>query len=514
MSGGVRLKTSLRLPGDREIMRKKGNIPIPRPVSRPDLMVISGAYLASQVFFWVAGGKFDVSLIFTWMHFLDPDLMRTRLLESLWYTHIQPPLFNLFTAFGLRLFPISFAVFFAAVFILLGLVMAWVMYWLSRSLGVAKWLAMTATILYVTGPADMYFRNWYLYTYPVMAMLIFSAGLLFAYLSTGRPIWGWSFFGLLGVIMMTRYSFHFIWFAAIAAGLFIMLKTRRRQIAVMVAFPALICLIWLSKNYYLFSSFSMTSWFGYNISNITILFLTPDEADALEAEGKISPLSRVSSVASGRHLHLYEDYLQEVGHRWHPAPVLHQMFNSTGMINYNHVDYIPVTRQIARDSLAVIRYHPKAYLRGLKRSSMFFFWSTLPTISASTERSILLNYHWVWMLLGGSIGVPPSAEYHPYDISRAARQVCWLLVIFYILAPAVFIHDLIRGRGLARLDHARLLTIGFLLFNLLYVSTVGILVDCGENNRFRAEIVPLTVVLAAVILQRIIEEIRVKKIQS
>ncbi len=473
-----------------------------RPI---DLLTITLAYVASQVFFRAAGWRFDHSLIYFTMHLLDPELLRTRLLESVWYMHMQPPIFNLFTGWGLKLFPQAYPTFFSGVFLMLGLGMSWAMYWLARSLGVGRKLALGAIVLYVIGPADMFFRNWYFYSYPVMAMLVFSAGLLYKYLSTGQRNWGWAFFGMLTMIMLTRYSYHFVWFLALTAGLFLLLQNHRRQIVRMALVPALICIFWMAKNYYLFGTFSMSSWLGWSLSKVTSSFLTPDELDSLEAEGKVSSLAR---IWPGNRFEFYEDFLRKTGQLYHPAPALQQRVRSTAEMmnfnvrNFNNIDYLVISRQYTLDSLAVIRHRPAAYFRGLRRSATLFF---LPVRLIYDEEpdDTITAYHRFWTLLGGSWGQPAGVDMSVLrDLSVTGPQVCLLVVLFFILAPAVFVSDLLRKKGLARLGTARLVTVGFMLFNLLYVSATGILLDFGENNRFRSEIVPLSVVLAAVMLQR------------
>jgi len=90
-------------------MNTQDNFPNPAKVRSVDLLIILLVYIASQAFYWAAGWKFDHSLLYFTMHLLDPELLRTRLLESLWYMHMQPPLFNLFTGWGLKLFPQTYA---------------------------------------------------------------------------------------------------------------------------------------------------------------------------------------------------------------------------------------------------------------------------------------------------------------------------------------------------------------------------------------------------------------------
>ena len=52
-------------------------------------------FAAVHAAYYAAGIRFDRDTLIEVMHFLDPELLRTHLLESLWYLHIQPPLMNL-----------------------------------------------------------------------------------------------------------------------------------------------------------------------------------------------------------------------------------------------------------------------------------------------------------------------------------------------------------------------------------------------------------------------------------
>src|SRR5258707_6743692 len=53
------------------------------------------AFALSRVLYYWAGVRFDARPIDHFFQFLDPELLRYRLLESLLYLHIQPPGLNL-----------------------------------------------------------------------------------------------------------------------------------------------------------------------------------------------------------------------------------------------------------------------------------------------------------------------------------------------------------------------------------------------------------------------------------
>ncbi len=459
-----------------------------------DLTIVSVSYLLSQVMFRVSGGRFDATFLGSFLQFLDPELLRNRLAESLWYLHMEPPLFNLLVGIVLKIFPTGYAAAFAALYFLIGWGLAWALYRLIRRLGVSRLPGLALTVLYVAGPADIVYRNQLFYTYLVMAMLVFSANCLYAYLTTDRRFWGWLFFSILAAVSLARSFYHPAWYLAISAGLLMVLKSRRR-VAAMALIPAAILLFWMGKNYFLFDSFTLSTGLGWSLTKSTVRQLSVEEMDTLEAGGELSPLARIPPNAA---LEKYLEYIEEEELKWHPVEALRQFRRSTGYINLNHLLYIPVARAYERDAFTVIRRVPAAYLRGVRNSAAIFFYPVPP------DHFHGQRYFCLWGLLAGS--VCPAVEIHEGYFRPAVYPgyVCWFIVFCFLLAPAIFIRDLVRRDGFARWNTARLITLAFIAYNVLYVTVAGILLDCGENNRFRAEIVPLTVVLGAVLLQRIV----------
>src|SRR5262245_9222902 len=77
-------------------------------------------YLLSRLMYTVGYGvRFDDAELGSAFQFLDPEQLRTNLVQSIFYEHIQPPLFNLYLGLGLR-FPDPHA-FFAVIARVIGL---------------------------------------------------------------------------------------------------------------------------------------------------------------------------------------------------------------------------------------------------------------------------------------------------------------------------------------------------------------------------------------------------------
>jgi hypothetical protein len=52
-------------------------------------------YALSRYFYYLAGVRFDTTSLVWFWQFLDPELLKCRFLESIFYLHAQPPLFNI-----------------------------------------------------------------------------------------------------------------------------------------------------------------------------------------------------------------------------------------------------------------------------------------------------------------------------------------------------------------------------------------------------------------------------------
>src|SRR5262245_28699986 len=102
-----------------------------------DAAVVAALCVASRLLYALLGLHFDASTFPHYMQFIDRELLNSRLLESLWYYHANPPLLNLFVGIGLKLFGSASDTFFAVAFHLLGFAMALAVYvltlWLSGS---------------------------------------------------------------------------------------------------------------------------------------------------------------------------------------------------------------------------------------------------------------------------------------------------------------------------------------------------------------------------------------------
>ena len=74
-------------------------------VLRSAYFYILASFAISRWLYYMAGVRFDVKLLQSNFQFIDLELLRTRLWESLWYFQMQPPLPNFTVGLALKAFP-------------------------------------------------------------------------------------------------------------------------------------------------------------------------------------------------------------------------------------------------------------------------------------------------------------------------------------------------------------------------------------------------------------------------
>ena len=135
-------------------------------------------FILVHAVYYALGFRFDRTTLIEVMHYLDPEMLRTRLAESLWYMHIQPPLFNLFTGLVLKITPES-PYLFQLIFLAFGFMFYSATFFLQVRMGVRTRLACVLSTLFMASPSFLLWEHYLLYMMPCAALLTFAALLLF-----------------------------------------------------------------------------------------------------------------------------------------------------------------------------------------------------------------------------------------------------------------------------------------------------------------------------------------------
>ncbi|MBI4013313.1 MAG: hypothetical protein HY359_13425 [Candidatus Rokubacteria bacterium] len=444
-------------------------------------------FVAGRVAYWLMGVRFDAVPLRWLPHYLDPELLGTDLLRSLFYLHSQPPLFNLFLGGLVQWVPGHVAGAGHAVYLALGALLYATLFVLMRELGVSTTTAVTLASLCALSPAVVLYENWLYYAFPVSVLLTVSALLLSRVLTTRRTWAAAAFFACVFALAATWSVFHLAYYLASAAAVVYLSDRRdRRRLLLISAIPFLVLTSLYAKNGAVFGRFTLSSWMGMNLARITTEQVPLEERRRLIARGTLSPVSLQPPFAP---LEAYgADSVKAEG--FEDVPALSQVKRSTGFRNYNHLGYIAVSDRYLGDAIQVVRHHPTAYLRGLgaawlqylRPSHDFYLLMNLPTIGMVTRLYDSLVYGRV------SLGMLSGAEEPEVYLGLLAG------------IPLLVGYGLWRARaGDAAGDateRARRAVIAYACLNVVYVAVVGNAFEVGENNRFRFVTEPLCFVLA------------------
>jgi len=457
----------------------------------PAFVVFS--FVLSRWLYLRAGLKFDNTPPRYYYQFVDPQLLKDRLLESLWYLHSQPPLFNFLTGLLYQSFSPQSKIY-QLLFLAMGLFLGLAIYWLGLRLGLRRWVSALLAAWFMVSPATVLYENLYFYTYLVAFLLVLSALILSKFLKTDSLWWGVGFASLLACLCLTWAIFHLFWMIAVIALAAVFYRDRRRLVLISLV-PVLIVAGWYAKNEILFGSFGASSWAGMNLSHVTFLspLTTQSVRDELVAQGKLSPYPVVEAF---RPIENYQGLLPVPAPR--RIPVLDEQLKSTDAVNFNHPFYIGLSNRMAGEAINFIKADPGLYLTSVKQGFWIYFHSSSDYLLFKERPTLALESWWDRIFYG---------QWKTYEGDFKNRwkddpaYVGWLLVIVYLAAIFQGL-KIVFNRDRTPQDVAGVAA--FMTFTILYFTVMANFLDLGENNRFRFAIDPLALVLFGVFLQNAI----------
>jgi len=152
--------------------------------------------------FWAAsiGIKFDDYSNTSNIHLYATEAMEANLWETLWYGHMQPPLYSL-----LMMVSGMSGVIVHTVWIVLGMIATIALYHIGIGFGFGRIISCLVALIWILSPSTLLYENVIIYEFPVACLLILGAWAL----QRGHLItYSW----LCCAIVMTRSLFHPILF--------------------------------------------------------------------------------------------------------------------------------------------------------------------------------------------------------------------------------------------------------------------------------------------------------------
>ncbi len=475
-----------------------------KTADRVPYLLILAAFAASRFLYYEAGVRFQTQLVQTNFQFIDVEFMKHRLLESLFYYHMYPPLHNLIVGLVVKAFPNDYGTALHALFMAVGAASAVLLYQVMRCLDVPVWLACLLDILFVTSPAAVLYENFPMYEHLIVALLLAQCIALHSLLA--RPRFGAAllFFSLVAALALLRALYHLYYVIALAAALAFYLRAHARMILAASAVPVLLVFAVYAKNLAVFGIFAGSSWIGPQLDVVTTHQLNPSERETLIAEGKLSPIARLSSVAPPAAFRAYVPSPEPSG-----IPVLDQEFKSSGIVNFNNQIYLRTGRLYIQAAKQVLRYYPVAYLRSVAIAWFCYFRSPTDFFQFDENRVPIQDLDRAYnLLLFGQLREAPGKELRILRAEGGGLSlVLYTGILLMIGLPLIVLATVffwIRDYCDGTCSSGRQALIAFIVVQILIVAVLSNFLSSFENNRYRFPTDPLYIALAGVLLTRVL----------
>lgn len=349
--------------------------------------------------------------------------------------HSQPPLFNLFLGVGLKLFgdPTPF---FHVCFLVMSFATLYLLFRCMLEIKIPRGLAYVAVILFGLNPSLFLFENYLFYTLWEAFFVTFGLFCLLRNRIAG-------FAALMTLLLFTRASFHPAWMLGIAAGLALYFpRLRCRALAI----PIVASGLWMVKNGLLVGSFAMSSAMGMGVMKNALLHMKTSEIARLDRIAVVPPFAPVDR---------YREWTgpeRATGVRALDYP------GTATCPNPNHIAYVDVSRKMRDVAFSAIRRHPEAYFATIGDAVAIF-------LSSSAS----------------------------YDVPAIRIESLALLESVYValVSPAVIALGFLLAGMLGLRWVRRSPALFFAVGTILYLSTVTLLLEIGENQRVRFALSPL-----------------------
>jgi len=456
-------------------------------------------FTLSRVAVAAAGVRFDLRAITTasgadqWQ-LLDTTLLRHDLLASVWYLHSQPPLYNLYCGLLVHL-PLGAARVVAQTsFLAMGLVLGLGTFLLLVELGVPAAWAWALAALVMVDPAAMLYENWLFYAEPTAAGLVVTGWCLARFLRSGQRRWGVGAFGASAGVVLLNATFQAVWFLAVVGIALVSMRHRWRRVVASAALPALALGLWYGKDAAVFGTATTSSWLGMNLAKPALVRLPPGQLHQLVADGTLDALAQVKPFAP---VAAYVPRFVPAPHTGIPA--LDRPTKHDGQPNYDDLAYVAVSRRYLRDDLAAIRARPGSYLKiTVEAAGVWLVPAEQYGPLSGAQRPIAGYVRLYDRAVDWQVHSAPAAGFVALLGGFAPRISQLSLQALLVDALAVLAAPVLAWRR--RSDAVAAGLILFAWLTTCYVVVVTTMVELGENNRFRFELGPLPLVVAAAVV--------------
>lgn len=458
-----------------------------QPVSHPSLPaktvfrrnagILLVAFIVSRLIIHFLGLRFQYDAIYDYWQYLDIRTLKHNLLAGVWYDHTQPPVFNLFLGFILKIAPDAAPWIFAAIFKLVSLLNAFLLLRLLQRITAHRWLPLILSLLYLLSPGTMVFENELFYTSLITLLFLISISCLLDFAKKISWPSAIGFFLPLTVICLTRSMYHAGFLLLIAI---IILYRHRKQngmnrLVVTAVLSLLITGGWYMKNYFIFGQFSASSWLGMNMARNIFHDNEVKDSSRIESIPPFSPISDYKRFITGN--------LEEQYAGLNDIDLLQEMKNDS-FRNEKHINFLEVSALYQKAGFRHIKEQPLPFLKNIIQSAVTFF-APATRYTLMEEQAQKIKYY----------DAVYSFNLSQFAKGKQQRRIALTLsalpqLLLFVFTFWILVRDWWKRR---RID-VHTLYIGLVL---LYAFGISSVVEHYENMRFRFELTPLFLLLLA-----------------
>ena len=458
----------------------------------PVLGVLAGALVASRVGAHLAGVRFDAEPLSYATQIVDVEVLQDHLVESVWYLHSQPPLYNLVLGTVLRWSPLPDATSLHVLHLVASAALLLGLFDLCRQLGVGRWPATAVAVVLGCGPPVLLYESWLSYEHPVSVLLVWQAAAAARWVRGGRPAALAAVAGLGAAAVLSRSLLHPVWLVVVV-GLALALRrpARWRPALLAAGLPLLLVVGVMAKNQVLFGSSSLSSWTGFNVHRVAVGSLPPEVRDQLREDGVLTapPVAEPCEVSRPDVAVLAEE-LKRGGR------------GAAGIGNANWDCLRPWYDALGADAWAAVQAEPGLVAEGVAGSAEIWGGPSTLHFSLMANREALGGWEVAYRraVLGDVAWEPPVEVPGAWALVASAPDQRQHLSLTIVAATALVLAAALAG--LARWARGRrpgpataAVVVGGA--TVAFVTAGSILFEHGENHRIRYVAEPLTLCLAA-----------------
>ncbi|MEO5997011.1 MAG: hypothetical protein ABIN89_09745 [Chitinophagaceae bacterium] len=444
---------------------------------KQDLFILLCCFVISRVIVKLLGVSFDFNALYEYWQYLDVTSLSNNLLQSLWYQHSQPPVFNLLLGIVLKCSGNYVQPVMESLLIIITFCNGLFLLCILRAILYKRNLSLIFSLLYVLSPATILFENELFYTTFLSFLLLMSVFYIVKF--NNRQSWQnvMGIFVSLSLVCLTKSMYHIIWLVAIS-GILLFARCRKNgfnKILIGAFFSIMAVGGWYLKNYWIFGSFSASSWTGMNLSRVVFQNIEIKDTTTIASVHPFLPIANYKNYISDEYKIKYIGINDRI--------LLDETKNDH-FINMNNAGFLDVSTKYMDACVRQVQAHPVSYLKNVSTAFIIFFTPASSYFKVKDNNHRMRYYDMIYSF-------NPS---HIFDDKQQMKQSLALAAVPKFLIYCFVFFIVVRNS--LRATYFPVFNI-FIIATILFTLVVSSLFEYGENMRFRYEIEPLFLIVAA-----------------